>query len=295
MDHVMFKVVSVSKHSEEVSDTPRLEQKFHRQPNLEDSVIPVEPVVGVQEPVKVLYGKNRLMVPRVSKKKRGKSSRGRGKRSAVPRRQREGYPMYSNPRTLVPPEFDTEMKYIVDYLIGVPAANLDSLRYTTNAYDVDPSLGSTAMAGFSEFASLYQRFRTLAIGYKFMLANKETFPVSVIAGFSAVPIAAGSLGMNYAENPLFSTSIMGGLTGQNTKIMSHSLCPLTQIVGTAQPLYDDTYTGSTTSSTLPTVGTCYTYIGISANGLAGGFVAGVIVQVEVRLRIRFYRPNFLTT
>lgn len=203
--------------------------------------------------------------------------------------------LYKHLGTMVPPEFETELKYIVQYLFGAPGANLDSLRFTNNAYDVDPTLGSTAMAGFSEFAGFYQRFRTMGIGYRIGLINKEAFPVSIIHGVSAVSIASGSLGMNYGENPNFSTSILGAATGSSTMIVQRKVVPITKIVGSKQPLYDDVYTGSTTSSTLAASGTVWAYIGASANGLAGGFVASVIANVCITLRIRFYRPTFIVT
>jgi hypothetical protein len=192
---------------------------------------------------------------------------------------------------VMPAEYDTTFKYIVDLNIATAGSVLSSVRYTTNAYDVDPALASTAMAGFTELAALYARFRTLSIGYKFNVANAEAFPIHIIHGFSTVSIASGSLGMNYGGNPLMKLSILGPTTGQGRGIFSQRKT-VGQISGTTQYLYDDLFTGSTTSSTLASAGTVYAYLGVGTG--AGVFTAaGVVVQVEISLHVRLMRPTFL--
>lgn len=231
----------------------------------------------------------------VKRKSTAKSLRAaRARKSSVKKNSqgyRTGMPMYKSPRRIMPNEYDTTLRYIVQGTVGTAAATLSSLRYHSNAYDVDPSLGSTAMAGFTEFAGFYARFRTLGMTYKFNCCNTEAFPVSIIHGFSSFSIATGSLGMNYGENPLFRTAILGPLTGQCRGTFTGS-STVVRISGTAQALYDDLYTGLTNSSTLPTGGTVYCYLGGSA-APAVFTAAGVIVNVEVNLHIRFFKPNFL--
>lgn len=202
-------------------------------------------------------------------------------------------PRWIAPRMVMPAEYDTSFKYIVDVVVGTAAATLSSVRYTTNAYDVDPTLASTAMPGFTELAALYARFRTLRMAYKFNVCNAEAFPVHVIHGFSNVSVASGSLGMNYGGNALMSCSILGPLTGQGRSIFSRS-ASVGQISGSTQYLYDDVFTGSTTSSTLATAGTCYCYLGLSA-GANVFTAAGAIVQVEITLHVRLSRPTFLVS
>jgi hypothetical protein len=205
---------------------------------------------------------------------------------------RQGYALMQSPRTIMPQEFDTTLKYIVSYTVSNVGNPLASLRLTSNAFDVDPALGSTAMAGFTEFAGFYARFRTIGMKYRFNCNNNELFPVSVIHGFSNTVIASGSLGMNYGENPLFRTDILGPLTGQGRSKYQRSES-IVNIAGTAIALYDDSFTGSTSSNTLPVAGTCHSYIGFAAPSVFTA--AGVLVQVQMDLHIRFYRPNFLVT
>lgn len=205
------------------------------------------------------------------------------------RRQR-GMTLYSSPRAVMPSEFDTTFRYLIQYVVTTNGALLANIRFTTNAYDVDPVLASTAMAGFTELAALYARFRTLRMSYKFTACNQEAFPVSVIHGFSNVVITSAALGLNYAENPMMSSHMLGPLTGQGRAVYRNS-ASIQDISGTAQALYDDLYTGSTTSSTLASAGTCHCYFGVISN--TNLTAAGVLVTAEIDLRVRLYRPTFI--
>jgi hypothetical protein len=197
-----------------------------------------------------------------------------------------GMVMFKSPRTVMPATYVTNMRYLIDTVLTSVGALQTSLQYRTEAYDVDPTLASTAMPGFNELAAIYQRYRTLRISYKFACANQEAFPISIIHGTSALAIASGSLNIQYAGNPLFSTGMLGPNTGKSTGTYRRSTA-ITDVVGTKQPLFDDLYTGSTTSATLATAGTVYSYLGIVAP--AALTALGCFVCTEITLQIQFYR------
>jgi hypothetical protein len=198
--------------------------------------------------------------------------------------------LYASPRTVMPQEFVTNMKYITGDVVTSVGGLLASIRFRSDAYDVDPALASTAMAGFAELASIYARFRCLRMSYKFSVANFEAFSVSIIHGFSNASVASGSLSIAFAGNPLFSTAMVGPATGMNTRTCRKS-ASIMAIAGTKQALFDDLYTGSTTSSTLATAGTCWCYLGIISPTVLTAL--GVYVTVEVTLQLQFYRSNLL--
>lgn len=229
-----------------------------------------------------------------NKKRSAKSLRAtRQKRQLRNQNQsRMGSPLYKSPRSILPPEYDTRLKYIVQDIVTNVGGVAASIRFRTDAYDVDPALASTAMPGFVEFAAFYARFRTLGMSYKFSCANQEAFSVTMIHGFSNSSIASGSLSITYAGNPLMRSTIVGPLTGINTKILRQS-ATVVKIAGTEQPLFDDLYTGSTTSATLATAGTVWCNCGVISPVVMTA--AGVLVTVEVTLHLRFYRANFLTS
>lgn len=203
-----------------------------------------------------------------------------------------GMTMYKSPRTVMPSTYVTNLKYITDVVMTSVAGTQSSVRYTNNAYDVDPTLGSTAMPGFAELAGVYARFRTLRISYKFSACNQEAFPVSVIHGFAGTSIATTALSIQYAGNPLFSLGCLGPLTGQCRGRFSKSAA-LTEIVGSKQPLYDDLFTGSTTSSTITGTGLVYCYFGVVTPAVMTA--AGIFLTTEITLQVQFYKPNFLLT
>lgn len=173
--------------------------------------------------------------------------------------------------------------------LSAAAGLRSSVRLTSNAYDVDSALASTAMAGFGEYALLFARFRTLSMSYDVTFVNKEAFAVSAISGFQNTSIATGSLGANYTENPYNQLRLVGTVAGNNT-VRMRGKASIAQMCGTKQALYDDLFTGSTTSSTLSTAGTCWLYFG--AEGL-NNITVGVDVQGWVTLQIHFYRRGSL--
>jgi len=199
--------------------------------------------------------------------------------------------MYSSPRNIMPVEYDTEMQYTVQTLVTNIGAFAASVRYQTEAYDVDPAIGSTAMPGFAELAAIYSKYRPLAMAYKFDIANQEAFPVTIITGFSNSSIASGSVTIAYAGNPLMRTKIIGSAAGQGTCQMRSGYVTVSRINGTSTNLFDDLYTGSTTSATLATAGKSYCYCGVITNSALTAL--GVIVTAQVRLRLRLFKPNWL--
>lgn len=209
-------------------------------------------------------------------------------------RQRElrlGYTVYKSPRTIMPPEFDTTLHYMVSNVIDNNGVAQAGAYWTTSAYDVDPLLGSTAMPGFAELAAFYYKFRTLAIGYEHHACNMEAFPVEVVHGMSNTHVNANSLSIAYGANPFFRLGTLGPLTGQCRGTFKRGLTQLIQIVGTATPLFDDTYTGATTSSS--SMNLCYAHLGFIAP--SSFTTAGVLVQTKISLRVRFFLPAALVS
>jgi hypothetical protein len=161
----------------------------------------------------------------------------------------QGMTLYSSPRTIMPAQYNARLKYLIEVVNTGIGNTQASIQFRSEAYDVDPAFASTAMPGFTEFAGFYQRYRTTRLGYKFSAANQEAFSMAVIHGFSATTIGAASLNLQYAGNPLFQTGMLGPATGQNRQVFQDERS-VSDIVGTKQPIYDDLYTGSTTSATL---------------------------------------------
>lgn len=201
------------------------------------------------------------------------------------------FTLLKSPRPVMPSTYRTCMKYIVQDVVANVGGTAASIRFRSEAYDVDPALASTAMPGFAELALIYARYRCLGMRYKFSAANQEAFSLTVLHGFSNSSIASGSLSIGYAGNPNFACSILGPATGQNRGIFEQSKT-IVEIAGTNQPLFDDLYTGSTASATLATAGTTYVNFGVITPQVMTAL--GVLVTVEITLDLQFYRSLLLT-
>jgi len=101
-----------------------------------------------------------------------------------------------------------------------------NIRFTpTFAYDVDPTLGSTAMAGFAEYAALYRYYRVQGSKIVCHFANKDTVQncVVYVTPVNSDPGAnyAVSVAQQYLANPNTKVGIIGPSLGRNTTVITH--------------------------------------------------------------------------
>jgi hypothetical protein len=189
-----------------------------------------------------------------------------------------------------PDTIRVELEYIIPLTQITGGGTTNCLRFTSNAYDVDAALASTAMAYFAEYAVIYSRFRTLRMSYCFMIENQEAFPTGTIYGFMTNSLGSTSVGQNYAGNPHMHTGILSAINGSRSVSTYRGSVAINQLFGSNQALFDDLFTGSTTSSTLSSSATANLYIGtVSASvPVNGQFVTGF-----VKLDLLFSRRNSL--
>jgi len=174
-------------------------------------------------------------------------------------------------------------------LVSVGATQYTNI-FRTEMFDIDTSFGTTACPGFTELSTLYARYRVLSWSYKFSFSNLEAFPMTLLTGFSNSNIGTASLGITYAGNPLFKCAELGDRIGNGIKTL-RGRASVVKIVGTKQPLYDDLYTGSTLSATLPTAGTVWLYAGVISSQ---AMTVGVNMTCEITLKVTLYRPFFMS-
>jgi hypothetical protein len=244
--------------------------------------------------------RNSFTPRRTIKSKDGKSSKQNKSTHTVPRRN--GYPLITTPNigTLwfnsgvrgVADSVRTKLRYVLPFQTVLNAGStVSSLKFTSNAYDVDAALGSTSMGYFSELAQIYARFRTLGMKYRFDVSTNETHSLAYVHGFMSQSLSSTGVGLNYAESPYVSVQLSGGINADPTKSFTGQVT-VSQFFGTKQALVDDTFTGLTTSSTLPTSGTMFLYIGaVSTATLAAGFDVTGFIELD----LMFYDRNSLVT
>jgi hypothetical protein len=186
----------------------------------------------------------------------------------------------------------TKLRYVLPFQTVLNAgSSVSSLKFTSNAFDVDAALGSTAMGYFGELAQIYARFRTLGMKYRFDVSTNETHSLAYVHGFMSQSLSSTGVGLNFAESPYVFTGLSGGINADPTKTFTGQVT-VAKLFGTQQALVDDTFTGLTTSSTLPTSGTMFLYIGAVSTAV---LTAGFDVTGFVELDILFYDRNSLVS
>jgi len=129
---------------------------------------------------------------------------------------------------------------------GQPVAS--KAYYTNGAYDVDPSVGSTAMPGFAEWSALFGSYRVRSAHVDVDVATQEAFPVGVTdlwlpdSTYASTNSAPPTISTN-RNSQLFTLSSVGGMDRKkiNRRILNSTLFgdkttyegDLNQFVGTA--------------------------------------------------------------
>jgi hypothetical protein len=153
----------------------------------------------------------------------------------------------------------------------------------TYAYDVDPTVGSTAMPGFTELAGIYRLYRVQHATIRVSFSNIETFPVvAYICPVNTDPGAnySTTVAQQYLANLLSRRRSLGPTTGEG-------VCDLVDrqstkyFAGANDPKIVDTYCGSTNGGTVPTNNWYWTVGVISSAAMVSGVYADVYVDINL--------------
>jgi hypothetical protein len=217
--------------------------------------------------------------PNNGKKKNGNGTKKRPKKNNDFSSQSGYGTRWTTVKGYGPPDFvRTPLRFIVPLAQLTGGGTTNSFKFSSNAYDVDTALASTAIAGFSELAYIYSRFRTLGMKYSFDLENQEAFPAQFIHGFTPTSLGATSVGANYAGNRYMHQGLLSPVNGSHSTRRLSGSVSIAALFGDKGAFTDDLYTGSTTSSSLSSSRTAYLYIGTVAAStpVNGQFVCGWI-------------------
>ncbi len=175
-------------------------------------------------------------------------------------------------------------KFVTMSAAASTAANI--IFAPTYAYDIDPTIGSTAMAGFSEYAQMYRFCRVQASNIVLHFANQQSFNVvAYVTPVNTNPGAnyAASTAQTFLANPFTRQAILGPLTGRNTAIVRHSETTA-KYAGAWNARVNDTYVGSTTGASSPT-NNWYWTVGVVGTASVS---TGVDVLVTLDIDIEFF-------
>jgi len=188
-----------------------------------------------------------------------------------------------------PDRVRTHLRFHTFGLIQNATSSSGSVRYEpTYAYDIDPTVGSTAMPGFAEWAGLYRKYRVNGCIAKITFANQEALPV--LCYISATNSDPGtnvlpSVAQTFLAQPITRSELAGPLTGNSaTKIMNLPVS-VAGFAGSANHDIDDAY-ASFVTGTAP-ANNMWLQVGCVKSNNAS-LSAGVSFDLVIDLDIEFF-------
>lgn len=218
------------------------------------------------------------------------------KKSTKPSGYRVGNTNTNSPgqfRTLnlvFPPRMLLKMRYFSYQAFTMTGGNFNYRWRPTAAFDVDPALGGTSMAGFAEMAAQYATYRVIASRISVSVANPSaTTPMTVVvlptnadpgSAFGAANIIAAT------GNPYAKTKITGLLGSPPTVIR---LSMTTQkMFGDSAVLYDHNFSSLVT--TVPSNNWFWNVCLLSQAAIATAPIVTVTIEVDTEFFDRTFLP-----
>ncbi len=196
----------------------------------------------------------------------------------------------------MPDRLVTDLSYYGRTTITIPTGSITAARRwrPSNPYDIDPTIGSTPTAGFSEWAAIYASFRTISASAKFTAVSpSNTVGLSMALLPLNIDPTSSPTDATVAEWPSnpYSKSKMMGLQGAPPTTLS-SRMTTEKIFGSAMVRFDDNFSGLT-SGTGP-VNNWFFAFGVIADSAVA---ANVVVPYENHfvIRVEFFDRRVLTS
>jgi len=216
--------------------------------------------------------------------------RGQSKKRSGPRRTKKSTlmkvprGMFAAPRTRVRLSVQTTKS------VNNAGSTVANIRFTpTYAYDVDPSLGSVAVPGFTEYGTLYRFYRVNSSSILVNFGNNEAFPITAyICPINYDPTANYNLATatSIRGQDVCRAVMLGPLTGVSTKRVSCG-ASTARFAGVRWTGQTDFYSGPTSGSSAPTNNWYFT-VGVTS---PQALVNGVTLDVVLHLEIEFFEVN----
>jgi len=165
-----------------------------------------------------------------------------------------------------------------------------------SAYDVDPTLGSTAVTGFSEASSVYSMYRVLHCNFKVQFTNQEAFPATLylvlVGSFVGDPGANSSGSLDWMMNAYSRRQLCSQSGGMDRGTFQKSI-DLAKLSGSTSYLTDDSFASLCTTNPATIL---YGVICADASG-TNTFTTGkgFALSISYTFTVQFYGRKFLQT
>ncbi len=175
------------------------------------------------------------------------------------------------------------------YWANVALTNLGnrtaSKQLRVNApYDIDASLGTTSVNGFTEWSALYTHYRVLKVSARADFVNADAIPTFCAIGFTVTSFTANTWSQSYWQNDFTASSYLGQTTGNDTSSIQLG-CKLKALYGDMAVLTDNDF-----ASQVGTVPNALLYFQIGADSGSNSYTQtnGVLVRVELVIHTEFF-------
>lgn len=169
------------------------------------------------------------------------------------RQQKPGNALVVIPRSvgsIVPDRFRTTLRFWASQAADLSVQNYQTIRWQpTAAFDIDPLVGGTFMAGYNELAAMYRSYRVLSSLCKVEIANTST---DSIVNVTLVPVnhdpgpsPAASYAISSREQPYSKTKTCPPNGGPMTRISS--TMSTERMYGNPMIKYDDNFAALVTA------------------------------------------------
>jgi len=231
------------------------------------------------------------------RKRRGAGGKRRGRLSGEEKMTAgSGTVAVRTPGLIIPNQVISTLHYWSMVTFSNNGVSYTNNRYIPNQpYDVDPLVGSTAIAGLTEMAGFFSGMRAIKYRYCIDISNNEAFPVTVyclpILQTGVDPTANTISGLDYPMNPLSKTFVLSAKGGQD-RVKFRGTVDLAKKY-TKQVLTDDSF-ASGIASTLASGFRIYFAIG-AVGGSSNFTTAGITTSSHFYINTVFFSRKELTT
>jgi len=202
------------------------------------------------------------------------------------------------PDTIMPDRLFTKLRFIDSQNVKFYAsATVNGFRYLSNAaFDIDPTISGTSMAGFNEMGAFYQRYRVHASKMVIRLCNLDpinpavvwSLPLNTDPGIGIIRSQAQA----FIMNPFSKSRVISAMGGSDRTILKNYISTK-KLVGAREVDFDIAYSASIAANpsllTWWSVG-AYT---MDANNWSAG--TGVAFEFVMTQYIEFYERKVLAT
>jgi len=195
-----------------------------------------------------------------------------------------------SPGLIMPDRYYTNTRFWKFPSISLSVNNFGAIRFSpTSAFDVDPTVGSTAMSGYNELAAFYGSYRVLMSKCKIeVINNSGTVPIMCILvplNVDPGPSPTSFVIQEWKEQP-YSKSKCSNLVGAPNTVISSKMTT-EKIYGSKTVYFDDNFASPT--NTIP-ANNWWWAIGLFTNAVIAG---PINIAVTIDVGTEFYDRKFL--